>query len=101
MTWCLWKEKKRQKRKKDSCWQGCFKKERWPRKVGVRRGNGQERNSDTVPQCEKGKGIQTVETEKSLWRKRKIRGVTGTRMRWIARILNESEMDDMRGRGII
>lgn len=30
------KEKEKRKRKEDSCWQGCFKKERWLRKVGAR-----------------------------------------------------------------
>lgn len=50
-------EKEKRKRKKDSCWQVCFKKERWPRKVGARRGNGQERGSDIVPHCEKGKDL--------------------------------------------
>lgn len=96
-------EKEKRIRKEDSCWQrqGSFKKERWLRKVGVLRRNGQERDTDIVLQREKGKGIQTVETEKSLRRKRKIRRVTGNGTRRIARILNKSEMDGTRGRGTI
>lgn len=60
-----------------------------------------ERDTDIVLQREKGKSIQTVETEKSLRRKREIRRVTGNGTRRIARILNKSEMDGTRGRGTI
>lgn len=66
----------------------------------MRRGNERKKDSDVVPRSEKGKGIQTVETKKPLWRKRKIRRVTEIETRRIAQILYKSEIDDMRRGGI-
>lgn len=99
---CLeWKKKRNEKERKIVAGKAVSRKRDELRKVGVFRGNGREGDSDTLLQREGERCTEGVETERSRWRKRKIRRVAGIGTRRIARILNESGMDDARRGGTI
>lgn len=94
-----WKKKRNEKGRKIVAGKVVSRKRDELRKVGVAM-DGREITIYYF-NAKRGKMYKGVETEKSLWWKRKIRRVTGIGTKRIARILNESEMDNVRGGGTI